>query len=363
MTDLKILRQMIKDSIDREQTAHILTGLGYEVGRDWKFTLREERTPSSSIRQDGLITDFGDDWSGDIVALLHEKRSLSLKDATLFVCEQMDISTDETYANVPLPVNRKPQPATELTDERYQQIVSDIGRFDSSAKQTFKDEGYAPSALSIAPMWVYKQAQNVDIQLFREFTTYDEVEQSIVLKIRDYTSKLISYKHRYKMLNGKQVKWCSAPETHPNKQCMVSIPNPKNYLYPVYVVEGARDFLMMVLMGLNAVAIPTVTYKEWTERELSIFTGENVVLIPDIDEQHKGVNCMANLSNQINGIAKSVKVMDVRKVLDLMDIGHTDTKMDFSDVVLLWDRTLEDFKNTLLYVSDMRVMIPEGGAF
>ena len=360
MTDLKILRQMIKDSIDREQTAHILTGLGYQVGRDWKFALREdERTPSASIRQDGLITDFGDGWSGDIVALLHEKRSLSLKDATLFICEQMGISTDESYEYVPLPVNRKPQLQAELTDERHRQIVSTIGKFDRSDKQTFKDVGYKKSALSIAPMWVYKQAQNVDIQLFREFTTYDEVEQSIVLKIRNNISKLISYKHRYKG----SIKWCTASGTHPNKQCLVSIPNPKDQLFPIYVCEGVRDFLMMVLLGLNVVAVPTVSYSEWTQRELSIFTGENIVLIPDIDEHNKGVECMANLSSQINDVAKSVKVVDIRKVLDLVDIGYTDTKMDFSDVVLLWVRTLEDFRNTLLYAGYIGVTIPNGGAF
>ncbi len=360
MTDLKILRQRIKDSIDREQTAHILTGLGYEVGRDWKFALREdERTPSTSIRQDGLITDFGDDWSGDIVALLHDKKGLSLRDATLYVCEQMGIATDESYEHVPLPVKRKPQQPTELTDERYRQIVSDVGRFDSLDRQTFKDVGYAQSALSITPMWVYKQAEKPNLQLFREFTTYDESERSIVLKIRDYTSKLISYKHRYKG----DVKWCTAAGTHPNKQCLVSIPNPKDHLYPVYVVEGARDFLMMVLMGLNVVAIPTVTYREWTQRELSIFTGENVVLIPDLDQELKGVRCMESLGEQIDDIAKSVSVIDPRKVLDMMDIKHTDVKMDFSDVVLLWDKTLEDFKNTLLYVSDMGVILPKGEIF
>ena len=359
MTNLKILRQQIKDSIDRETVTHILIGLGYEVGRDWKFTLREERTPSTSIRQDGLIRDFGDDWSGDIVALLHEKRSLSLQDATLYVCEQLGITTDESYAYIPLPVKRQLRPNIELTDERYRQIVSDIGRFERSEKQTFGNDGYAQSVLSIAPMWVYNQSSDVDTQLFREFTTYDEIEQSIVLKIRDYTSKLISYKHRYKG----RVKWCTASGTHPNKQCMVSISNPTDSLYPIYVVEGARDFLMMLLMGLNVVAIPTVNYKKWTQNELSIFTGVNVVMIPDLDEQNKGVECMESLGEQVDDIAKSVSVIDIRQVLDLMDIKHTDAKMDFSDVVLLWDRTLEDFKNTLLYVGDMGVILPGGEIF
>ncbi len=351
---------MIKNSIDRELTTHILTGLGYQIGRDCKFALREdERTPSTSIRQDGLITDFGDDWSGDVVALLHEKRDLSLRDATLYVCEQMGIHTDESYEHISIPVKRQSRQNIELTDERYQRIVFDVEKYDRSNIQTFNDAGYTKSALSIAPMWVYQQAEKPSLQLFREFTAYDEVTKSIVLKIRDYTSKLISYKHRYKG----DVKWCTASGTHPNKQCMVSIPSPKDNLYPIYVVEGARDFLMMVLMGLNVVAIPTVSYREWTQNELSIFRGENVVMIPDLDEQNKGVKCMENLAEQMDGTEKSMKLLDIRKVLDLMEIKHTDVKMDFSDVVLSWDRTLEDFNSTLLYVGDMGVILPQGEIF
>jgi hypothetical protein len=374
--DLKILRLQIKNSINREQTADILSLSGYEVGRDWKFTLREdERTPSASIRQDGYITDFGGDFSGDIVALLHEKRGSSLREATLYVCEQLNINTGSESVGEyrPLPVKRKHQYLTDLTDERYKQIVSEVGNFDRTDKQTFGDDGYRQSALSIAPMWVYSQTEKTNLGLFREFTTYDEAERSIVLKIRNYTGKLISYKHRYKQLNGKCVKWCSAPETHPNKQCMVSVPSHKDSHFPIYVVEGARDFLVMVLMGMNVVAIPTVNYREWTQTELSIFTGENIVLIPDLDDSNmNGVECMRNLGRQIDNVAKSVSVIDIRKVLDLMETEHTETKIDFSDVVNLWHQrikaigikekprqTMEAFKSTLLYVSDMGSMFKE----
>ena len=138
--NLKQLREQIKDRLDREQAAHILTGLGYAVGRDWKFALREEeRTPSASIRQDGFIKDFGSDWSGDIVALLHEVKGMPMKDSVLFVCQQLGISTDEAYEHRPLPVTRKPQQFTELTDERHQQITADAERFSLSRSQTFAD--------------------------------------------------------------------------------------------------------------------------------------------------------------------------------------------------------------------------------
>jgi len=349
--------KLIKSTLNRDSVSIVLQAVGYQVSSHYKFRMREdEKTASAIINLDGTIHDFGSDFHSDVFDVL-QTRGMTFPEAKQFVMEQLGITEVSAIETSFIPV--KKQKVNTLTDDRYRQIVSDVERFSNSDKQTFKDEGYKRSALSIAPFWVYKQAEDVNIALFREFTTYDESEQSIVLKIRDYTSKLISYKHRYKY-DGK---WITAKSTHPNKQCLVNIPQPKDGLYPVFVVEGARDFLMMVLLGLNVVAIPTVNYKEWMQTELSIFEGKSVVLIPDLDEEQKGINCMSSLGKQIDGIAKSVNVIDIRKVLDLMDIEHTETKMDLSDVVLLWDRSLDDFKNTLLYVSDMGVMLPEGEIF
>ena len=93
MTDLKQLRAQLKDSLNRETTAHILSFIGYRVNRDYKFKLREdENTASASIRNDGYIRDFGSDWGGDIVALLHEHRGLSLVEATHYVADCLGVS-------------------------------------------------------------------------------------------------------------------------------------------------------------------------------------------------------------------------------------------------------------------------------
>ena len=86
MTDLKQLRQQIKDRSDRETVTDLLAFLGYQVQRDFKFKLRpDEKTASASIRSDGYLKDFGSGWSGDVVALLHEHHNQNLKDATQYV--------------------------------------------------------------------------------------------------------------------------------------------------------------------------------------------------------------------------------------------------------------------------------------
>ena len=92
MVDLKQLRSQIKESLDREKVADILSFIGYTIQRDYKFKLREdEKTPSASIAPDGSIKDFGSGWYGDIVALLHEHHGQTLKDATLYIASCLGV--------------------------------------------------------------------------------------------------------------------------------------------------------------------------------------------------------------------------------------------------------------------------------
>ncbi len=91
MIDLKQLRAQLKQSLDREKVADILSFIGYEVRRDFKFAIRDEKTPSASINNDGYIKDFGSGWGGDIIALLHEHHGQTLKDATLYVASCLGV--------------------------------------------------------------------------------------------------------------------------------------------------------------------------------------------------------------------------------------------------------------------------------
>lgn len=93
MVNLKEVRAQIKQALNKENTAAILTYIGYEINRDFKFKLREgENTPSASIRNDGYIKDFGSDWGGDAVALLHEFHGKTLKEATLYIADCLGVN-------------------------------------------------------------------------------------------------------------------------------------------------------------------------------------------------------------------------------------------------------------------------------
>lgn len=81
----------VRLSLDQSSTAAILEYIGYEVYRGYKFKLREERTPSASIRKDGYIFDFGGDFRGDMIALLQEYHEMNFPQAVGYVAECLGI--------------------------------------------------------------------------------------------------------------------------------------------------------------------------------------------------------------------------------------------------------------------------------
>ncbi len=365
----------LRAMLNRDIVADILESAGYELDRQYKFKLREERTPSAVLNADGWVHDYGSGFHGDVFKVL-QSRGMNFPDAKKIVMDCLGINSESSIETHFIPIKRK-YIMDELTDKRYGEIVSFVGKCDRSQCQTFRDMGYKVSALSIAPFWLFKDATKESIERFKKFTTYDESQKSIVLKICDYTQKLISYKHRYFEYTKKEkMKWYTAKKTHPNKQCMVSVKG--NELFPIYVVEGARDFLVMVCLGMRVVAIPTINYKEWNNIELSILKDNNVVFVPDVDPNLNGVETMEALAEQISDVATSINIIDCRKIAKFQDIAITDKKIDLSDIVYMWDESMKSFSpdkneskkktiyaflSALLYVSDLGVMLPEGEVF
>lgn len=73
--------QELKSNLNQERIADILNANGFDVDRNFKLKLREERTPSTSISRDGLVKDFGTDFAGDVFSVLMEYRNMDFKTA------------------------------------------------------------------------------------------------------------------------------------------------------------------------------------------------------------------------------------------------------------------------------------------
>lgn len=95
MVDYKKLRSQLKQHYTQNNVAEMLSFIGYEIDRNFKFKLRDEKTPSASVSRKGLITDFGSGWSGDIVSVIHEYKNFPLGEATLYVAKLLNISIQE----------------------------------------------------------------------------------------------------------------------------------------------------------------------------------------------------------------------------------------------------------------------------
>jgi DNA primase len=99
MINYKLLRNEIKNHMTQQSCVEILSFIGYEIDHNYKFKLREERTPSASISKTGKITDFGNGYSGDIVSVMHEFKGIPLGEATIYVAHLLNIDI-ERFRNV-----------------------------------------------------------------------------------------------------------------------------------------------------------------------------------------------------------------------------------------------------------------------
>jgi len=340
----------VKNRMNRDDVVSVLLRYGYEVStKDYKFRLRDEKTASAIINQNGTIHDFGCHFHGDILDVLQQFNNISFIEALKVIKGHIGITEDTIV------VNRADIPArTEhisiLSDVRHNQILKTIEWYDSQRQlQTFKNPAYKTEAIAICPIWVYQQATKESIKLFKSLTTYDFKNKTLVIKIHDYEGKLISYKRR--RYNGS--KWITAKDTHPNNQCLISIKSDVNH---VYIVEGHHDMLTAVLLGIDVLMIPTVNYKKFTDSEVSILQGRDVILIADYSsDDDKGIKCMRNLALQVDDVASATKVFSLPKFLENENISFTGTKLDLSDVVELvagGSSALNNFVSTLDYRAD-----------
>lgn len=71
----------LKEALTQETISHILNANGFDVDRNFKLKLREERTPSASISRNGLTKDFGSDFAGDVFSVLMEYRGMTFSQA------------------------------------------------------------------------------------------------------------------------------------------------------------------------------------------------------------------------------------------------------------------------------------------
>jgi len=348
--------KVLKNRLNREVVISLLETKGFRVNTRTNMVAltEDDKTPSTLINKDGSIHSFNDNFHGDVLDVFQRYGGMDFKQALEVVRGYLGITSDtkEPYRtdikhHTPLKVE-----VPTLSEAKAKQIIKTIEWYDSQKQmQTFTNPEYKSEMEAICPLWVFKQADKKAIDEFRSITTYDFKNKTLVIKIYNYKSELISYKRR-RYNDGK---WVTAKDTHPNTQCLVSIKSEHNH---IYVVEGHHDFLTAILLGIDVVMIPTVNHKEFTEYELSLMKDREIILIPDYDTKNiQGIECMKRLSLQVNKVSKNTKVFSLKKFLEDEIISFKGGKLDLSEVVELWsDKNKTSFTSTLEYRADRGLM-------
>lgn len=84
----------IRAALDQQTTVNLLSYIGYQVNRSNKFCLRDENTPSVSIRADGYIKDFGSGWGGDFISVLCEYKNMTFVEAMIWTADALGIEVE-----------------------------------------------------------------------------------------------------------------------------------------------------------------------------------------------------------------------------------------------------------------------------
>jgi len=350
----------LKNHIDRDDVVSILENLGYEFNKNKKFRLREEATPSAVVYKNGRIKDFGDDTfkSGDIFDVLTHYHNMSKKEAVLYISNYIGVAVD-VYGEI-----TKPKPAAASLKEKKnkeseevldQESIKNARRmlriFDTNKDLiTFSHTGYRASALSIAPMWVWQEASKDALDTFKSLTTYDSKQETIVLKIARYDGYVFSYKHRYKTFsNGEVGKWITAHGTHPNSQCLYHYVDDN----PVFVVEGHRDFLTCILLGINVFMIPSVEYTTFSDEDLKYLKGKELIFVPDIDIHKKSIDAMTGLIEQVGKTALRASLVNLKHLL-VEERINPPVKLDLTTVAELWELGKDALISVILLKTEIK---------
>ncbi len=116
---LSISELRARGYLTRDNVAQILINLGYKLSADYKFKIRDERTPSASVDKNGRICDFGGSFSGSIFDFLKDIHGLTPKSANELLnelCGTKDSNNPAPLTFQPIvkksthPQARQPQP-------------------------------------------------------------------------------------------------------------------------------------------------------------------------------------------------------------------------------------------------------------
>ncbi len=212
---------------------------------------------------------------------------------------------------------------TQMAGKGYSGISNPISleqlqsEFDQFEKLDLTDVLHRQVLLELFPSYLLEEQNKVDWQLFCSMSRYDRRNKTFVTGCFDnqlLELTQLSYKWKFK----DRIKWKTRAGTSPNGTLFIRIFTDSE---TVYIVEGHRDSLTSVLLGLDFIMIPYAGFKlKDTESLIQEVTGRKVVFII---EDRSAFKCMMELAKAIEPVVEDIVMLQLQE-------GN---KMDLSDYV------------------------------
>lgn len=283
--------------------------------------LRQEKTSSLYFYPESQsFHDFGSNEHGDAIDFYCQATGLSLPDAL------KQLGAKGKFETMPAFSSRRAEP------EPKRQAKTDFSSILSSFEElTLRSQGHREEALAIAPAWLFKEAESSSIELLKDWTRYDQKNNTLVVIIKNKEGEVVGMKRRRYHIHGELKKWVAIKGSEVN-HCQSRVRTASGL---VFIVEGIKDGLNALLLGWDFIALPSAGCQKFTQQELNLLMNRNVVLIADVDQP--GISCMQALAKQIDGYVESYFILDLRQFLSFVEASGFDPtkKIDFADAVRL----------------------------
>jgi len=186
--------------------------------------------------------------------------------------------------------------------------------FDYFEKLTFSNINHKRELLATTTLWLCREANEKDLEFFLSLTRYDSKNNILVMKwcensILDLL--IVTYKRR-RFNSGK---WVNRSNTHPNNTIFYRIVKNNS---KIYILEGARDALNAILLGIDFIAIPSTSFSNYKAIKECIKPKDELIYLC---EDLQGYRAMSKIQEHING---KLVCLAIRK----------DEKIDLSDFIV-----------------------------
>ncbi len=196
-----------------------------------------------------------------------------------------------------------------------EQLSSEFNGFEPISK---KDPKHYWALLELFPKYLIESCDDGDWQLFEAMSRFDRRNGTFVVGCFDNQPlefRLVSFKWRHK----DNVKWKTRAGTSPNGTPFVRIYTDSE---TIYVIEGHRDSLSAVLLGLDFIMIP---YAGFRLKEPAVLQNEvrnrKLVFLVEDETAYK---CMTKVAEHLKETANGIR---------FIELSDTEKKMDLSDYV------------------------------